>query len=187
MSAFLTPPIAPLRIELGTASVTPEGPTLIRRLSDLEGLFCDDNAWRTRVHADDEVVYDVVSSPVPEVDCELPQSITTIYPGTCGDEFFMTKGHLHPNPQAEIYVGMSGRGGLLLFDGTATEFIEMDPGVIDYIPPGWAHRSINIGDEPYRFLAVYPGGAGHDYGAVREHGLGHCVVATAAGYELIVD
>ncbi len=39
-------------------------------------------------------------------------------------------------------------------------------------PPGWAHRSVNTGDEPYAFLAVYPGGAGHDYGWVLEHGMG---------------
>ena len=60
-----------------------------------------------------------------------------------------------------------------MFDGTDTEWIDMKPGVIGYIPPGWAHRSINTGDEPYAFLAVYPGGAGHDYGWVLEHGMGN--------------
>lgn len=84
----------------------------------------------------------------------------------------MTKGHMHPNPQGEIYMGLSGRGGLLMFNGTETTWIDMQPGTIGYIPPHWAHRSVNVGDEPYSFLAVYPGGAGHDYGWVLANGMG---------------
>jgi len=37
---------------------------------------------------------------------------------------------------------------------------------------GQAPRSINVGNTPYSFLAVYPGGAGHDYGWILEHGMG---------------
>jgi glucose-6-phosphate isomerase len=51
----------------------------------------------------------------------------------------------------------------------------MEPGTIGYIPPGWAHRSVNTGSEAYSFLAVYPGGAGHDYGWVLQHGMGQRV------------
>jgi glucose-6-phosphate isomerase len=29
-----------------------------------------------------------------------------------------------------------------------------------------------VGNTPYSFLAVYPGGAGHDYGWILEHGMG---------------
>jgi glucose-6-phosphate isomerase len=54
-----------------------------------------------------------------------------------------------------------------------------------YIPPGWAHRSVNTGDEPYKFLAVYPGCAGHDYGWVVEHGMGRRAMRTADGHELV--
>lgn len=185
MSAFLSPPISPTRVELRDGMLTPSGPTLTRRLSDLEGLFRNEGAWRSALDEEDEVVYTVVSSPVPEVARELPQSITTIHPGTCGGEFYMTKGHQHPDAQAEIYLGLSGSGGLLLFDGVQSEWIEMSPGVMGYIPPGWAHRSVNIGDEPYRFLAVYPGSAGHDYEWVRRRGMGRRVVGTDTGYDLV--
>ena len=90
----------------------------------------------------------------------------------------MTKGHQHPDPQGEIYLGLAGVGGLLLHDGERTEWVDMAPGVIGYIPPSWAHRSVNTGDEPYKFLAVYPGSAGHDYGWVVEHGMGKRALRT---------
>lgn len=186
MTTFAEPPLAPysLTMDAVTGTMSPPGPTLVRRLSDLEGLFLDQDAWRADLAADDLVVYTVASSPVPEIDRELPQSITTIQPGTCGGEFYMTKGHQHPNHQGEIYLGLRGTGGLVMFDGEQFEWVDMAPGVMGYIPAGWAHRSVNVGEEPYSFLAVYPGGAGHDYGWVLEHGLGKRAMKTPTGYEL---
>lgn len=183
MPSFHTPPLAPLAITFDAAALTlsPEGPTLTRRMADLEGLFADADAWSDAAHGENPVVYTVTSSPVPEIDRELPQSITTILPGTTGGELWMTKGHQHPHHQGEIYLALRGAGALLTFDGERTEWIEMNPGTIGYIPPGWAHRSINVGDEPYAFLAVYPGGAGHDYGWVLEHGMGSRAYAAADG------
>lgn len=183
MTEFHTPPLAPLAIRFDADALTlsPAGPTLTRRMSDLEGLFADQEAWERAASGENPVVYTVTSSPVPEVARELPQSITTILPGTTGGEFWMTKGHQHPDHQGEIYLGLTGTGGLLMFDGETTAWIDMTPGTIGYIPPGWAHRSINVGDDPYAFLAVYPGGAGHDYGWVLEHGLGERAYRSASG------
>jgi glucose-6-phosphate isomerase len=174
MTQFDTPPIKPVALTMSIADgkITPEGPILTRRMTDIEGLFTDKAAWSASCDADNPVVYEVSSSSVPEVARELPQSITTIAPGTCGGEFYMTKGHQHPDPQGEIYLGLAGTGGLLMFDGENVEWVDMAPGTIGYIPPGWAHRSVNTGDEPYKFLAVYPGSAGHDYGWVLDHGMG---------------
>lgn len=154
-------------------------------MSDLEGLFADEQARRVLAETDNPIVYDVASSPVPEIPRELPQSITTIHPGDCGGEFFMTKGHQHPDAQGEIYLGLSGVGGLLMFDGTAHQWLDLEAGVMGYIPPGWAHRSINTGDQPYRFLAIYPGSAGHDYQWVLDHGMGRRARRTTAGFELV--
>jgi glucose-6-phosphate isomerase, archaeal len=181
-SALPVPPMT-IRFDQAAGTLTPEGPTLSRRMSDLEGLFRDHAAWELAVAQGDPVVYSVVSSPVPELDRELPQSITTIQPGSTAGELWMTKGHQHPNRQGEIYLGISGRGGLLMFDGTETRWVDMELGTIGYIPPGWAHRSINVGDEPYSFLAVYPGGAGHDYGWVLEYGMGQRILFGAEGIE----
>jgi glucose-6-phosphate isomerase len=186
MPPFATPPIAPTRITFDPrdGEVRPEGPLLSRRMSDLEGLFADIASWRDAVRDGNTVVYEVASSPVPEEEGELPQSITTIHPGTVGGEFHMTKGHMHTRPRGEVYLGLSGRGGLLLFDGRRPEWIPMEPGTIGYIPPEWAHRSVNVGDEPYRFLAVYPGDAGHDYEWVRRRGMGYRVMRGGDGPDL---
>lgn len=180
---FASPPLPPLRITLGpdAGRLSPAGPLAVRRMSDLAGLFEDERARQDAVAAGDPVVYEVASSPVPEAAREVPQSITTIQPGDVAGEYHMTKGHQHPNHQGEIYLGLGGVGGLLLFDGEHAEWIEMATGVIGYIPPGWAHRSVNTGAEPYRFLAVYPGDAGHDYRWVVEHGMGHRVRRGAGG------
>jgi glucose-6-phosphate isomerase len=183
----VTPAVAPLRLVMDVAAgtIVPEGPTLVRRLSDLEGLFRDQDAWRRDQAENDCVVYQVSSSPVPEADREVAQSITTILPGDCGGELYMTKGHQHPDPQGEIYLGLSGVGGLLLHDGQRTEWVDLSAGVIGYIPPTWAHRSVNTGDEPYKFLAVYPGSAGHDYGWVVEHGMGKRALRRDDGFTLV--
>jgi glucose-6-phosphate isomerase, archaeal len=183
MPQYDTPPIAPMAIDFDTVACTlsPEGPTLTRRMSDLEGLFLDQDAWRESAESDNPIVYTVTSSPVPEVDRELPQSITTIHPGATSGELWMTKGHQHPNHQGEIYLALGGLGGLVMFDGSERRYIEMTPGTIGYIPPGWAHRSVNAGPDPYSFLAVYPGGAGHDYQWVIDNGLGYRVFTTPTG------
>ncbi len=187
MADFAVPPIRPFGIafEASTGAVTRAGPVLTRKLADLEGLFQDGDAWQA-VRTSDEVVYTVHSSPVPEVPRELPQSITTIYPGDVAGEFYMTKGHQHPDPQGEIYLGITGLGGLLLFDGSEYEWIDMAPGTSGYIPPHWAHRSVNVGSaEPYRFLAVYPGSAGHDYQWVLDHGMGARAKRLGDAFELV--
>ena len=167
MPEFRTPPIAPFAIAFDqqTLSFDPPGR----------------EAWRAAVADGDPVVYTVTSTPVPEIERELPQSITTIHPGTTGGELWMTKGHQHPDHQGEIYLALTGTGGLLMSDGERTEWLDMLPGTIGYIPPGWAHRSVNTGDEPYAFLAVYPGGAGHDYGWVLAHGMGRRAYRGADG------
>jgi glucose-6-phosphate isomerase, archaeal len=186
MTTYAVPPIDPMSIRFqGTDALVPEGPVLTRRLSDLPGLFARDDERAAEAAREDRVVYTVSSSPVPELPRELPQSITTIQPGTVAGEFYMTKGHQHPDPQGEIYLGLRGVGGLLMFDGETTRWVDMAEGVIGYIPPGWAHRSVNVGDEPYSFLAVYPGSAGHDYQWVLDHGMGRRAVARAGGHELV--
>jgi glucose-6-phosphate isomerase len=174
MSEYANPPISPslISLDVSKGSLLPSGPTLTRRLSDLEGCFKNKEAWQQEVNNNNPIVYQVISSIVPEIPRELPQSITTIFPGSCDDELYMTKGHQHPDPQGEIYYGLAGTGGIILFDGKQTSWIDITPGKIGYIPPGWAHRSINTGDSEYKFLAVYPGSAGHDYQWVLKNGMG---------------
>jgi glucose-6-phosphate isomerase len=182
----MSTPVQPFGAALDAASgrVSPEGPVQTRRLSDLEGLYADADAWRAGVEAGDPLVYTVSQAPVPEEPGEVPFSITTIEPGEVAGELYMTKGHRHTAYEGEVYAGLSGEGGLLLFDGAAHRFIELSPGAVGYIPPGWAHRTVNTGSEPFRFLAVYPGAAGHDYEAVLSEGMGARVRRAGQGYEV---
>jgi glucose-6-phosphate isomerase len=91
----------------------------------------------------------------------------------------MTKGHFHARRDtAEIYYTLRGRGYMLMEteDGSGFELGVMLPGRTIYVPAFWAHRSINIGDEPLISLPVYPGDAGHDYGVIETSGFRHVVV-----------
>lgn len=177
----------PFGAVLGFSSggVEPEGLVTERRVSDLEGLFRDGDAWRSAREAGDTLVYQVVAAPVPELPGEVPFSVTTIEPGDVGGELYMTKGHAHTTHEGEVYVGLSGLGLLLLYSGEEARWVEISPGRVGYIPPGWAHRTVNVGEEPFRFLAVYPGAAGHDYAFVEERGMGVRVFRSGEGYEVV--
>jgi len=167
-----------------TGDVEPAGPVTENRLSDMAGLYAVESAGREAGGGGDPLVYRVAAAPVPEESGEVPFSITTIEPGVVGEEYFMTKGHAHVEREGELYIGLFGRGLLLLYDGNEPRWVEISPGRAGYIPPGWAHRTVNVGDEPFRFLAVYPGDAGHDYDFVLERGMGVRVYRSEGGYEV---
>ena len=99
-------------------------------------------------------------------------AVTLMRPGKVGNEYHMTKGHFHEDPEAgEIYFGLAGKGLLLMQtkEGETRE-VELTSGSAACIPPGWAHRSVNTGDEDFVFLAVFPEDAGHDYAAIETEG-----------------
>lgn len=168
--------------------ITPPGPITQRRASDLRGLVRPENvaALEELIAHGNPVVYQVVAAPVPEEAGQVPFSITTIEAGTIGSEYYFTKGHWHTTAEGEVYYGLEGQGLLLVYNGQEAQVIELIPGAVGYIPQGWAHRTINTGTTPFRFLAVYPGAAGHNYQRVLEEGLGLSVVATpSGGYDLL--
>jgi glucose-6-phosphate isomerase len=51
-----------ISFDQAAGTLSPAGPTLTRRMSDLEGLFRDQNSWRTAVADGDPIVYSVVST-----------------------------------------------------------------------------------------------------------------------------
>ena len=60
------------------------------------------------------------------------------------------------------------------------------PQSVLYVPPRWAHRSVNTGAEDLVFFFVYPGNAGHDYGSIEVQGFRKLVV-DKDGQPAIVD
>ena len=57
----------------------------------------------------------------------------------------------------------------------------MSKGGMVYVPPYWAHRSINTGDEPLVSFCVWPADAGHNYGDIAEEGFPKRVFRRAEG------
>ena len=60
------------------------------------------------------------------------------------------------------------------------------PGTITHIPPMWAHRVVNTGDDMLVFVASYHLSAGHDYAPIIERGFRKLVVERA-GEPALVD
>ena len=152
--------------------------------SDLRGLVADERALRALVAESDPVVYRVVTAPSGLVE-GIGLAVTTIEPGSVGDELYMTRGHVHRDSAAETYVCTEGLGGLLLSDGKRAEWIELRPGDVASIPAGQAHRTVNVGREPFSFLAVYELGAGNDYETVARRGMGARVVRSGESYRVL--
>lgn len=162
---------------------------LVRRASDMRGYYADEAALQRLI--DDHrnpVHYEVFEVPVPEQSGHLMYCISTLQPGQVGQEYFMTKGHYHSVPNtAEIYLCLRGEGYMVMKtnDGQfATQ--RMTRGQMVYVPPFWAHRSVNSGaTEPLVSFCVYPAEAGHNYGDIAVQGFpkrlfarnGECVVA----------
>ncbi len=116
----------------------------------------------------------------------LAHLTTIILAGTVGDEYYMTRGHYHQKDSAEVYLGMSGTGLMLMQDRDGQFRIEaLTNGVTVYVPPGWAHRTVNTGDQELVFLAVYFSDAGHDYRSIEEQGFAARVIAGANGPEVV--
>lgn len=149
-----------------------------RYLHDLEGLFADSKA-EDAMMIKNPLLYEVhEATQNPAEDGQLRYSTTTIYPGKVGNEYFFTKGHYHAiGNRAELYMGLSGEGYLLLMTPEGEINVQhMTPGAMSYVPPFWAHRTINVGKENFVFFACYPADAGYDYASIADKGFAQIVV-----------
>jgi glucose-6-phosphate isomerase len=150
-----------------------------KRLSDLRGLFLDPEALERRIREEnDPVCHENYAFNDSQAEGDIFFGTTIIYPGKVGAEYHLTRGHYHrKRDHAETYQALSGRG-LVLFereDGT-TCTAELAPGKVTYIPPLWAHRSVNTSEVPLIFLWTCPVEAGHDYESLRGRGMRQVVV-----------
>jgi glucose-6-phosphate isomerase len=167
------------QLNMQTGIIEPVGKVTRRQLSDMRHMYADTEAEeRILAEEGDRLIYEVYAVDLPEEEGHMPHSTTIIYPGRVGDEYHMTKGHFHAKrDRAELYMGLAGEGVLLLQTGEGVvRSVAMEPGTLAYVPPYWAHRTINTGEQPFVFLAVYPGDAGHDYGTIEGQGFAQILV-----------
>ena len=96
---------------------------------------------------------------------DLLYGITKIFPGVIDKEYFMTKGHFHQVPVAEVYYCLSGNG-IILQENHSHKYIltKISEGTLVYCEVNYGHRAINIDKiEPLVLLCVARADAGHNY------------------------
>lgn len=188
MCAAARPPAEPAVLEIDARGGTlPGGNGRYEKfLGDLAGLYRDGAAFeRALAEHDGGPVYWVESSAVDEGPGALTIGLSVVLPGRIGDEFAMTRGHLHERSEcAELYYGVTGSGVMLLetVEGESRA-LPITPGTAVHVPGGWIHRSVNVGDDTLTTLFCYETSAGQDYGIIEQAGgMSRLVVADGAGW-----
>lgn len=181
--------LAPIRsvLDFSSGDMVPHGDLIVQRLSGMADAYADSEAVATLLQGgEDPVIYRASAAAVPVHAGHLAYRTTVILPGEVGREYYMTKGHHHRRDSAELYLGMSG-SGLMLMQARDGQFCveELATNVTVYVPPGWAHRTVNTSSQELVFLVVYFGDAGHDYRSVLRGGFAARVFAGARGPEVV--
>lgn len=182
--------IEPFSLVLGGSSgIKPYKVRLERRLSDLRGFFHNRRLVEEKLsRGENPKIYEVYEVPQEPVSGHLSLASTVIFPGKVGDEYYFTKGHFHEKEDAsEVYIGLEGEGIILMQNREGeVRHLRIGPNVVLYVPPGFAHRTVNVGSSRLVFLAIYPSDAGHDYGSIAETGFAKLVLERE-GRPVIVD
>ncbi len=167
----------------------PFGNVLQRRLSQLRDYYQNQEAVVDTLASSDPIIYEVWELEYEGEGRGISLGTTRILPGTIGGEFYFTRGHFHAEDDGdELYVVLEGKGALATFthDGES-EVVEMFPGNLYYVPGNLAHRTINIGNEDFVFLSIWPPHIDHDYGSITETGFPKLVFASDNGPQILTN
>lgn len=176
-------------VDFASGALSSPGYVIQRKLSDMAAMYADETAAsRILAQEGDRLIYEVQGVELPAEEGQIPHCTTRITPGRVGAEFHMTKGHYHARrEQGEVYFGLSGRGYLVMqTESGETSVQEMVAGSAAYVPPYWAHRTVNVGDVDFVFFSVWEARAGHDYGTIERDGFRKLVVMRD-GVPAVVD
>ena len=179
-----------LQVDVAAGTLAGASGRYEKRLSDLAGIYADDAAFRALCAAGDPVVYAVEDLKPNANPGDMIFGITRMVPGRVGDEYFVTRGHIHATGnRPELYCGESGSGVMQLESPEGeTRLIPIRPRSVCYVPPFWIHRSVNVGAEDLVMTFAYPADSGQDYDIIaRSGGLRQRLVADAAGGWRAID
>ncbi len=143
-----------------------------RCLSQMRGMFSSEEDYEKMLSIEDKVVYEFYELDAPDKEGDLAFGTSITYPGTVGNEYFMTKGHYHTIlDTAEVYYCLSGEGYMLMEnpEGVTCEK-KLTKGNALYVPGRFAHRSVNTGKELFVTFFVFRADAGHDYKTIETKG-----------------
>jgi glucose-6-phosphate isomerase len=168
--------------------LSPDVKPIQRRLSKMKGMYADDEALAKMLDGDDPLVYEFYDLGLPEEAGEIAFGTSIVYPGKVGDEYFMTKGHFHTILETgEVYYCLHGRGCMLMENPEGDwEARELKPGSAVYVPPRYAHRSINTSsDQTLVTFFAFRADAGHDYGTIETKGFRKLVMDRTGEPEIV--
>ena len=159
-----------------------------RHLSKMAGQYLDQDSYKAQLDKEDNLLYEVYEIKRPEIAGEILHGISIVHPGKVGNEYYMTKGHYHTILEtAEIYYTLSGQGYMVMETPEGDWAVEkLVAGSVLYVPPRWAHRSVNIGsEEDLVMFFAYPGNAGHDYGTIETQGFRKLILDVDGKTEIV--
>lgn len=184
----MIPGVVAARLELANGVLEGGVPTE-RYLHDLEGCFADPAAYARACVEGNPLIYRVSTLAPESAPGSLHIGLGTLMPGRVGNEYYQTRGHLHARREAaEVYMGLAGEGVLLLEAEGSGEgtLVPLRAGTVVHVPGHTAHRTVNLGQEPLKYLGIYPGDAGHDYQALARRNFRH-VVLVREGVAVLVE
>jgi len=158
-----------------------------RYLSNMRGIVFDEEELERMIAREDTLVYEFYEMGVPEHPGDLAFGTSICYPGKVGAEYFMTKGHFHAVlDTAEVYLCLQGRGLMLMENPEGDWRCEtLTPGRMVYVPKRYAHRSVNVGDEPFVQFFAFRADAGHDYGTIEKKGYRKLIVEKGGDFAVV--
>jgi len=159
-------------LDLKSGALWPPSHVVTCRLSGMAGRYADQAAEKELLASSDPLIYRADEIVAPETRGELHTSVTVVFPGKVGDEYFMSKGHYQVDAEAvKVYLAIAGSGYLLMQNGQGdTMDVPMTPGTIAYCAAGWAQRTVNVGNDPFAYFKYWPADGGHDYDRVVKEG-----------------
>lgn len=145
----------------------------VKTFRDLEGLYEDESGFANILaRRADDVAYEVTDYKPSANPGDMIIGVTRMEPGKVGNEYYMTRGHIHARPnRPEMYYGESGLGVMLLESPSGeVRTVEIGPRTMCYVPPYWIHRSVNVGPDPLVMTFAYPADSGQDYDIIAKAG-----------------
>lgn len=176
-------------VDIAAAKLDKYDNHITRRLSSMKGQYFDQATFEVMLAQEDTLLYEVYETKRPELPGELLNGLSVVHPGRVGNEYFMTKGHFHTVLEtAEVYYCLKGEGYMVMETPEGDWAVEeLRPGRVLYVPPRWAHRSVNTGiNEDLVTFFIYPGHSGNNCGAIEQQGFRKLVIEVD-GRPQIVD